>query len=89
MRTPLPPIDPETLALQALAHVVGDERLGPRLLATTGLTAADLRARAGDPETLAAVLDFLLAHEADLVAVAAALAIKPDALAAARRQLAS
>jgi hypothetical protein len=87
MRTPHSPPDPETVALRALAHIVGDDRLGPRLLATTGLTAADLRASAGSPQTLAAVMDFLLAHEADLVAVAAALDLKPDALATARRHL--
>jgi len=87
MRTPHSLPDPEMLALRALAHIVGDERLGPRLLATTGLTASDLRASAGSPQTLAAVLDFLLAHEADLIAVAAAIDLSPDALAIARRQL--
>ena len=86
LRTPSP-IDPEMLALRALAHVVGDERLGPRLLATTGLTVEMLRASAGSADTLAAVLDFLLAHEADLVTVAAALDVAPDSLALARRQL--
>jgi len=76
-----------TLALRALAHVAGDPDLGPRLLDITGLDAATLRARAGDPDTLAAVLGFLTGHEPSLIATAEALDVKPQALAAAERML--
>lgn len=71
---------PAVLALQALAHVAGDADLGPRFLALSGLDAATLRARAGDPATLAAVIEFLQGRESDLVACADAIGAKPEAL---------
>jgi hypothetical protein len=74
---------PEVLALQALAHVAGDEDLGPRFLALSGLDAESLRARAGESLVLAAIIEFLAAHEADLLAVAGKLNVKPEALIAA------
>lgn len=49
----------ETVALQALGWIAGDERLGPLFLSSSGLDPADLRARAGEPEVLVAVLQFL------------------------------
>jgi hypothetical protein len=78
----------QVLALQALAHLAADPDLGPRFLALTGLDADGLRASADDPGLLAAVLGFLAAHEADLVATAAALNVLPATLAAAARTLA-
>lgn len=81
--------DPAVLALQALAHVAGDEDMGPRFLALTGMDADALRASAGQPETLTALLDFLLANEPDLVAIAEAIGVKPDTLALAARKLGS
>jgi hypothetical protein len=75
------------VGLQALAHVAGDTDLGPRFLALSGLDADGLRAGAGDPALLAAVIDFLSARESDLVACAEALAISPAALAAAASAL--
>ena len=79
--------DPETLALLALAHVVGDEALLPRFLALSGIASDELRDRAQDPVLLGAVLDFLLAHEPDLVAFAEAQNLPPTAVARARRAL--
>ncbi|MEX0809784.1 MAG: DUF3572 domain-containing protein [Dongiaceae bacterium] len=79
--------DAETLALIALAHVAADEDLLPRFLALSGLDLDDLRARAQDPVMLGAVLDFLLAHEPDLIAFAEAQEIAPAAIARARRNL--
>jgi len=76
--------DAALLALRALAHVAGDDELGPRLLAVTGLDPAELRARAGDPVVLAAVLEFLTSHEPSLIKVADALDVKPQRLAAAQ-----
>jgi hypothetical protein len=78
---------PEVLGLQALAHVAGDEDLGPRFLALSGMDAESLRARAGEAPVLAAVIEFLASHEADLLAVAAALGVKPEALIAAGQSL--
>jgi hypothetical protein len=78
---------PEVLGLQALAHVAGHEDLGPRFLALSGIDAESLRARAGEAPVLAAVIEFLASHEADLLAVAAALGVKPEALIAAGQSL--
>ena len=79
--------DPVTVALHALAVTIGDERRAERLLALSGISPADLRERATDPALLAAVLAFLEAHEPDLVAVASALQMKPEELAATRSKL--
>jgi hypothetical protein len=87
IREPTVSPDPQALALAALGWVLDDGPRAQRLLALTGLTAADLRAGLGDPSMLAAVLDFLAAHEADLMAAAAALEVAPEALVAARRGL--
>ncbi len=57
----------ETIALQALAHLAAAEEDLDRFLAVSGLDAASLRTRAGEPEVLASVLDFLLQNEALLV----------------------
>ena len=79
--------DAATLALGALGWVLADPPRAERLLGLTGLTAEDLRAGLGDPAVLGAVLDFLCAHEPDLVAAADALAVTPAQLAAARESL--
>jgi hypothetical protein len=79
---------PAVIGLQALAHVAGDPDLGPRFLALSGIDVETLRARAGDPVVLAAVIDFLTGREADLVACAEAIGVKPQALAAAGAALA-
>ncbi len=83
------PADPAILALQALAHVAGDDAMGPRFLALTGMDGAALRANAGRPETLVALLDYLMANEHDLIATAEAIGVKPEALAQAARTLGS
>ncbi len=73
--------DADVLALRALAWTLADERRAERLLAVTGIDPAGLRARAGERPVLAAVMQFLLAHEADLIACADAIGVAPDALA--------
>lgn len=86
-RTSLTTETAELLALRALAYVVGNADLGPRLLALTGLDAETLRARAGTPALLAATLDFLAANEADLITCAEAIDCTPRELAHARTHL--
>lgn len=83
------PADPAVLALQALGHVTGDEAMGPRFLALTGMDANALRANAGSPATLVACLDYLMANDHDLIATAEAIGVKPEALALAARKLGS
>ena len=85
--TPSPALDATALALGALGWVLSDGPRAERLLSLTGLTADELRAGLGDPALLGAVLDFLCAHEPDLVAAADALNVTPAQLAAARESL--
>jgi len=68
----------ETLALRALAWVAADEVLLARLVAETGIDAAEMRARADEPEFLGFVLDFLLADEAALLGFCASEDIPPE-----------
>jgi hypothetical protein len=75
-----PAADPTALALSALVWTLGDGARAERLLAVTGLSPADLRARAADPAVLAAVIAFLEGHEPDLIACAEALSVAPEAL---------
>ncbi|WP_072793701.1 DUF3572 domain-containing protein [Cognatishimia maritima] len=49
----------ETLALNALSWLAGNDELMPVFMGSTGVSAADLRERAGDPAFLGSVLDFL------------------------------
>lgn len=58
----------ETLALNALAWLVGNDELLPVFLGATGTSAEELRARAGEPDFLVATLDFLLMDDAWIVA---------------------
>ena len=80
--------DPSGVALNALAWVLSDTPRAERFLALTGLSPDGLRAAAGEPAVLGAVLDFLCAHEPDLVAAAEALGLAPGDLAALRGRLA-
>ena len=82
-------MDPSALALQALAWVLADERRAQRFLDLTGLAPEDLRARIGTAEIQLSVLEFLCAHEPDLVAAAEALGVAPGEIAGARERLAS
>lgn len=77
----------DALALRALAWTIGEPDRALRLISLTGLTPDDLRARIGEPAVLAACLNFLEAHEPDLVACAEAIDVRPEALVRARQQL--
>lgn len=80
--------DGASIALRALAWVLSDTPRAERFLALTGLTPDMLRAAVDQPETHRAVLDFLCAHEPDLVTAAGALGISPASLAALRERIA-
>ena len=58
----------ETLALRALAWLIGNDELLPVFLNATGATEDDLRARAADPGFLGSVLDFLMMDDAWIIA---------------------
>ena len=80
--------DAHTLALRALVWTLAEPNRAHRLLDTTGMTPADLRARASDPAVLGAALAFLQAHQPDLVACAEELDVRPEQLVAAQEALA-
>ena len=79
--------DADALALRALAWTLAEPDRALRLVSLTGLAPDDLRARLSDPAVLAASLAFLEAHEPDLIACAAAIDTKPEALVRARHLL--
>ncbi len=79
--------EPEALALNALGWILTDDDRAGRLLALTGLTPDILRERLTDRTVLAAVLEFLTAHEPDLLGAADALNIAPENLIDAHRKL--
>lgn len=58
----------QVLAIQALGWIAGNDELFPLFLSATGAGMVELRARAADPEFLAAVLDFLLQDDRWVVA---------------------
>ncbi|KPP94096.1 DUF3572 family protein [Erythrobacter sp. HL-111] len=76
-----------TLALAALGWVLEDDERADRYLELTGLDPDSLRAGLGDPMVLGSALDFLANHEPDLLRAAEALAVTPEELIAARKEL--
>lgn len=80
-------VEAEALALSALGWVLSDGDRAARLLALTGLTPEALRGGLDDGAVLAAVIEFLCAHERDLVTAADALGVSPQDLAAAGERL--
>jgi hypothetical protein len=77
----------EALALGALSWVLSDDGRAERFLALTGLSPDTLRDRIDERSTLIGVLQFLEAHEPDLLAAADMLGLPPSALPEARRRL--
>ena len=84
-----PPNDAQAVALNALAATLADQRLAERFLSLSGLTPPDLRHRAAEPRFLAEFLHFLEANEADLLAIADRISVKPEQLVIARHVLES
>ena len=82
-----PPIDPRALALGALGWVLAEDDRAERLLSLTGLTPDALREGLGDDAILGAVIEFLCAHEPDLVAASETLGVTPPQLAATLERL--
>lgn len=77
----------ETLALRALAWLAGHDELLPVFMGATGAGADDIRSRAGDPEFLASVLDFLMMDDAWIIAFCDASGLAYDAPMQARAAL--
>lgn len=58
----------ETLAIQALGWLAGNDDLWPVFLGSTGAAAEDMAGRATDPAFLASVLEFLTMDDAWVIA---------------------
>ena len=68
----------ETIALQALEFLLGDEELKAEFLSISGLSAQDITNGFKNPEFLGGVLDFLLQNELALIAFCERVGIKPE-----------
>ncbi|MEP1766198.1 MAG: DUF3572 domain-containing protein [Sulfitobacter sp.] len=77
----------ETIALQVLAWLVGNEELLPVFLGATGASEADLRNAVGDTEFLGSVMDFILMDDAWIVAFCDAQHLPYEQLAQARQAM--
>lgn len=77
----------ETLALQALGWLAGNDDLLPVFLGATGASEADVRARATDPVFLGAVLDFLMMDDAWVISFCDAVSAPYDRIMQARAAL--
>lgn len=77
----------EALSLMALAFLAGDGARLVRFLQLTGLEPDELRTRAGEAETLTAVLDHLLGDQTLLLVFASEAAVAPEQIEEARRLL--
>nr|WP_319247049.1 DUF3572 domain-containing protein [uncultured Celeribacter sp.] len=67
----------ELIALKVLAWLAGDEEVFPVFLGASGMDAAELKARAAEPEVLAAVLDFVTMDDAWVESCAMATGLDP------------
>ncbi|WP_108789172.1 DUF3572 family protein [Erythrobacter sp. Alg231-14] len=76
-----------TLALAAIGWLLQDEDRAERYLDLTGLTPDSLRQGLDNPQILGSALDFLANYEPDLIRAAEALAVTPEELVAARKDL--
>ncbi|RED49836.1 DUF3572 domain-containing protein [Aestuariispira insulae] len=77
----------ELLAASALSFIAQDpDRLG-RFLAMTGIGPSEIRGRINDPAFMGGLLDFLLAHEPDLLEFVEFAGVEPTFPKMARRSL--
>ena len=77
----------ELLALAAFGWILEDTDRAERFLSLTGLSPDSLRGALEETATQVAVLEFLANHEADLIRAAEALAVTPEELVAAMKEL--
>jgi hypothetical protein len=77
----------ETLAIEALSWLAGDEEALSQFITLSGIGPDDLRSAAGDPGFLAALLDFVTSEDSRILAFAAHAGVKPERVVAARRIL--
>jgi hypothetical protein len=78
----------ENIAIKALTLLTGDRERLARFLALTGLGPETIRAAAGSPGFLKAVLDHIAGNEDLLVSLADEMGTRPETIIEARRLLA-
>jgi hypothetical protein len=71
----------ETIGVQALGFLAGEPQRFARFLALTGVDLEEVRANAGSPELLAAVLAHLTSDESLLLTFAAETRMAPETIA--------
>jgi hypothetical protein len=76
-------VQAEEVAGTVLGWLAGEPDMLSRFLALSGMQAQQLRDAVDDPQFLAGMIDFLMAHEPTLMAFCEATETKPEAVAAA------
>ena len=77
----------ETIALRALGWMAADDDVLGAFLGASGLSPGEVRARAGDPDFLVAVLDFVTSDDSLVRGFCDAQGLPYDAPLAARRAI--
>lgn len=77
----------ETIGMQALAWLAGHDELLPVFLGATGASLDEMKARAGDPDLLMSVLDFVCMNDVWISDFTASAGLKPEQPLAARQIL--
>ncbi len=79
--------DAETIGIEALGFLAGDQELMRRFLDLTGIEGPNVRELAARPSFFVGLLDFMLAHEPTLEAFAQSARIEPWEVGVARERL--
>ena len=77
----------ETIALMALAWIIGDDELLPVFQGATGAMADDFRARASEAEFQISTLDFLMMQDSWVISFCDAKGLGYDSVMEARQSL--
>lgn len=77
----------ETLGLQVLGWLAANDELLPVFQNASGVSESDIRAGAGDPHFLGAVLDFVMMDDAWVIACCSVLSVPNSSLFEARQAL--
>ncbi|WP_244622665.1 DUF3572 domain-containing protein [Microvirga brassicacearum] len=70
----------EALAVAAFSAIMGDEERMSRFMAVSGLRPDTIREAAGSPRFFAGILDYVVADEPLLIALASEMNVKPERL---------
>ena len=80
-------ISAETIALQALAFIAGDDDILDAFMASSGCSLEELKGSAGDPAFLGGILDFLLQDDGNVLEFCRSAGLEPSDLFRARHAL--